>query len=187
MWRFKAAIDHCHHSQAAAPRQSRSISMPACDDHASGAGRAVHVHDRHRRRSICIGNGIRAGKLHLFEGQDSLTRLIPRISSRPTSCRTQSRSAKLLPASSKHPIGTRKARKDPRRADRSCQHNTRYKGHGRPEGSGRSREASDRNRYRLGRQRAEGRHYITVVPARNDGTTVHKLAIKDVPSMASGP
>ena len=51
----------------------------------------------------------------------------------------------------------------------------------RHEGAGRSGPASDRHRGRLGRQSRQGCEYLNVTPAKNDGNTVYKLNVKDVP------
>ena len=135
-----------------------------------------------------------AGQLHLDkgEGRHALCgrrrsarwsiRPIRRTSSRSTRCRTRSRSARRLPASSKCRTGIRPAR---RRCATRCWCSARRSRTSRRRSA--PRQQVDPIRHLIGTAAAWGGNpdkdatYLNVTPAKNDGTTVYKLNVKDVP------
>jgi hypothetical protein len=78
-------------------------------------------------------------------------------------------------------LGRCKPEKGPRRAPDSRVNPTRLQEGVRHEGPSRRGTTPDRNRRGLGRRSRHGATYLNITPARNDGTRIYKLSVKDVP------
>jgi uncharacterized protein DUF1214/uncharacterized protein DUF1254 len=116
---------------------------------------------------------VRRGTLHLHAPARKTSR-------RSTCCRMRSRPAAESGLVRRAQLGRGESDQSGPGADSTRGHDPGYQGHVRRRGPGGSGAPRGGRSHGLGRQSRKDAMYVTVVPAKNDGKTIHRVTVKDV-------
>ena len=116
---------------------------------------------------------VRRGTLHLHAPARKTSR-------RSTCCRMRSRPTAESGLVRRAQLGRGESDQSGPGADSTRGHDPGYQGHVRRRGPGGSGAPRGGRSHGLGRQSRKDAMYVTVVPAKNDGKTIHRVTVKDV-------